>query len=386
MEHVSPPDLTQVAQRLLAGVRVMVGLACVVVQLRPPATSHWLVTGAAVVFAIYGLAVLVIQWKRPAGWSLLAFVGETIFFLLFAVFGGDSTGWAGSALYSYLLLATLLLRPWWDTWVIAATSGILVALLAGSQAAYLLPVITWSGLLACLCALHKCRLEAGSSRLVQHFREESDRTRQARDADRHKLAGDFHDGPLQTFISLQMRLEVLRKLLERDSRAAAEELRELQGISKSQITELRDFLRGIRPVEVGEGGLVSCLSRMVADFQKHTGITATFQSGDSQDLQLSPEASAEIVQIVREALNNVQKHSRATRVAVALNRAGKSIEVSAEDNGVGFPFSGSFNLDEQELLRIGPFSIQKRVRNLKGELIVESRPERGSGLKVRISA
>lgn len=386
MEHVSPPDLTQVAQRLLAGVRVMVGLACVVVQLRPPATSHWLVTGAAVVFAIYGLAVLVIQWKRPAGWSLLAFVGETIFFLLFAVFGGDSTGWAGSALYSYLLLATLLLRPWWDTWVIAATSGILVALLAGSQAAYLLPVITWSGLLACLCALYKCRFEAGSSRLVQHFREESDRTRQARDADRHKLAGDFHDGPLQTFISLQMHLEVLRKLLERDPRAAAEELRELQVISKSQITELRDFLRGIRPVEVGEGGLVSCLSRMVADFQKHTGITATFQSGDSQDLQLSPEASAEIVQIVREALNNVQKHSRATRVAVALNRAGKSIEVSAEDNGVGFPFSGSFNLDEQELLRIGPFSIQKRVRNLKGELIVESRPERGSGLKVRISA
>jgi signal transduction histidine kinase len=240
--------------------------------------------------------------------------------------------------------------------------------------------------LACLCALYKSRFEAGSARLVQRFREESDRSRQARDADRHKLAGDFHDGPLQAFISVQMRLEVLRKLLERDPRAAAEELHELQEISMSQITELRGFLRGIRPVEVGEGGLVSCLSRMVADFQKHTGITATFQSGDSPDLQPSPEASAEIVQIVREALNNVQKHSRATRIAVALNRLGKSIEVSVEDNGVGFPFSGSFNLDEQELLRIGPFSIQKRVRNLKGELIVESRPERGSGLKVRISA
>ena len=327
-----------------------------------------------------------IQWNRPAGWSLFAFVGETIFFLLFADFGSDSTGWAVSALYSYLLLATLLLRPWWDTWVIAATSGVLVALLAGPHSAYLMPVVTWSGLLACLCALYKSRFEAGSARLVQRFREESDRSRQARDADRHKLAGDFHDGPLQAFISVQMRLEVLRKLLERDPRAAAEELHELQEISMSQITELRGFLRGIRPVEVGEGGLVSCLSRMVADFQKHAGITATFQSGDSQDLQPSPEASAEIVQIVREALNNVQKHSRATRIAVALNRVGKSIEFSVEDNGVGFPFSGSFNLDEQELLRIGPFSIQKRVRNLKGELIVESRPERGSGLKVRISA
>jgi signal transduction histidine kinase len=384
VEHIGHPDLTQVAQRLLAVVRVLAGLACIVVQLRSPSTSHGLVTVAAVVFAIYGSAALVLQWNRPAGWSLLAFVGETIFFLLFAVFGGDSAGWAASALYSYLLLATLLFRPWWDTWVIAAISGILVALLAGSQSAYLLPVITWSGLLACLYALYKSRFEAGSARQVQRLREESDRSRQARDADRHKLAGDFHDGPLQAFISVQMRLEVLRKLLERDPRAAADELRELQEISQSQITELRGFLRGIRPVEVGEGGLVFCLSRMVADFQKHTGITATFQSGDSPDLLPSPEACAEIVQIVREVLNNVQKHSRATRVAVALNRIGKSIEVSAEDNGVGFPFSGSFNLDEQELLRIGPFSIQKRVRNLKGGLIVESRPERGAGLKVRI--
>ena len=386
MEQVSPPDLTQAAQRFLAGARVIIGLACVVVQLRLPSSSHWLVTGAAVVFAVYGLAALVMQWRRPASWSLLAFVGETVFFLLFAVFGGDSAGWAGSALYSYLLLSALLLRPWWDTWVIAATSGILVGLLAGPRDAYLLPVVTWSGLLACLCALHKSRLVDGSSRLLQHFREEADRTRQARDADRHKLAGDFHDGPLQTFIGMQMRLEVLRKLLERDPRAAAEELRELQGISKSQIAELRGFLRGIRPVEVGEGGLVSSLRRVVADFQKHTGITATFQSGDSPDPLPSPEAAAEIVQIVREALNNVHKHSRATRVAVAVNRVGKSIEVSAEDNGVGFPFSGAFNLDEQELLRIGPFSIQKRVRHLKGELIVESRPERGSGLKVRITA
>jgi signal transduction histidine kinase len=386
VEHIGPPDLTQVAQRFLAVVRVLVGLACIVVQLRSASTSHGLVTVAAVIFAIYGSAALVIHWNRPAGWSLLAFVGETIFLLLFAVFGSDSTGWAVSALYSYLLLATLLLRPWWDTWVIAATTGVLVALLAGPHSAYLLPVVMWSGLLACLCALYKSRFEAGSARLVQRFREESDHSRQARDADRHKLAGDFHDGPLQAFISVQMRLEVLRKLLERDPRAAAEELHELQEISMSQITELRGFLRGIRPVEVGEGGLVSCLSRMVSDFQKHAGITATFQSGDSQDLQPSPEASAEIVQIVREALNNVQKHSRATRIAVALNRLGKSIEFSVEDNGVGFPFSGSFNLDEQELLRIGPFSIQKRVRNLKGELIVESRPERGSGLKVRISA
>jgi signal transduction histidine kinase len=60
------------------------------------------------------------------------------------------------------------------------------------------------------------------------------------------------------------------------------------------------------------------------------------------------------------------------------------VEIKAEDNGSGFPFSGAFNLDELELLRLGPVSIKRRVRMLGGDLQLESRPGQGASLQIRI--
>ena len=92
------------------------------------------------------------------------------------------------------------------------------------------------------------------------------------------------------------------------------------------------------------------------------------------------------MQLLREALTNVQKHSKATRVVVTVSHAHDRLELSIEDNGTGFPFSGAYTLEELELLRTGPFSIQKRVRAMEGDLVVESRPQRGSSITVRIPA
>jgi signal transduction histidine kinase len=89
---------------------------------------------------------------------------------------------------------------------------------------------------------------------------------------------------------------------------------------------------------------------------------------------------------VREALTNVQKHSRASRVNVSVEKTGPNLEVAIEDDGTGFPFAGTFSLDELEKLGIGPMSIRRRVRHLSGELIVDSRPEEGAALRVRVPA
>ena len=97
-----------------------------------------------------------------------------------------------------------------------------------------------------------------------------------------------------------------------------------------------------------------------------------------------PDMAAEVVQIIREALNNVRKHSKATRVAVALDKVGKILEISIDDNGVGFHFSGAYTLDELDLLRMGPVSLKRRVRSLGADLMLESRPGHGAGLKMKI--
>jgi two-component system sensor histidine kinase DegS len=204
----------------------------------------------------------------------------------------------------------------------------------------------------------------------------------AREAERQRMAHDFHDGPLQSFISFQMRLEIIKKLLARDVDAAAAELWQLQDLCRSQVGELRGFVRSMRPAEEGVS-LSASLSRMVEQFQRETGISATFLAGDFHD-PAETEVSLELLQIVRETLTNIHKHSGASRLALSISKREQRLEISAEDNGGGFPFSGTFNLEELELLRLGPVSIKRRVRMLGGEMQIESKPGQGASLQIRI--
>jgi signal transduction histidine kinase len=79
-------------------------------------------------------------------------------------------------------------------------------------------------------------------------------------------------------------------------------------------------------------------------------------------------------------LHNVQKHSGATRVAVGVDKTDRGLEVSIDDNGHGFSFSGAYSLEELELLRLGPASLKRRARALNADLVLESRPGRGAGV------
>jgi signal transduction histidine kinase len=198
-----------------------------------------------------------------------------------------------------------------------------------------------------------------------------------------RIASDFHDGPLQSFISLQMRLEILRKVMDRDLTAGMTDLKQLQALAQSQVRDLRTFLHSMRPVDVDGANLVATARRAAESFQKESGIHVTFM-GTNSPVGLPQEATQEVLQMLREALHNVQKHAAATRVAVALERTDRGLEISIDDNGHGFNFAGSYSLEELELMRRGPESLKRRARSINADLMLDSRPGRGTGIKFRI--
>ena len=288
--------------------------------------------------------------------------------------------WASALAYGYLLTSAALLHPPWRVAIVAGAAMLLHLLLAGLGGLFWVSVSTAG--VAISYSLHKRYLERKMSNTLRHNVIVRSQAEGAREAERERIAADFHDGPLQNFISFQMRLEILRKLLARDVGAAVEELSQLQELCRHQVTELRHFVRSMRPVDEGVS-LSASLSRMVEQFQRDTGISATFSSAEFSD-PAETEVSLELLQIVRETLNNIHKHSGASRVVISVSKHGQKLGVKAEDNGGGFPFSGSFSLDELELLRMGPVSIKRRVKMLGGELQLESRPGRGASMEIRV--
>ena len=323
------------------------------------------------------------------GWySLGALLGDSFVSLFWVAIYSPVIGspeiwfWVSAASWIFVIAHGEMTQ---NVWVVSALTGIALALLfliPSSSNTNLTAVVLGAGALAIVFSVQRKYYEKRLSMAARQNVLLRDDAQRARESERQRIAADFHDGPLQAFIGFLLRLELVRKLISKDVETALTELKQLQEIAKKQVNELRSFVRSMRPVEVEGSSFAASLSRLVEQFQQDTGINTTFMSGDYEEPG-ETETALELLQIVRESLNNVQKHSRATRVMVSVSRHGDGLEVTVDDNGAGFPFSGLYTIDEMDLMRLGPASIKRRVRLLGGELLIDSRPGEGVTLKVR---
>jgi signal transduction histidine kinase len=369
--------------RALAWARVALAAAALVfTYLFLQGVSPALFYGLMGLYLAYSLFVA-LRGRAHAGiLGLLALFGDTVFFLIVASSGTEPVLWLATAFFLFLLTEALVLYSTVEVVIIAVVSAVFCGLLP--YGGWVLErTVAVGGTLACAFAATMRRQATENSKLKERLAEAELAAEKAGEGERIRIAADFHDGPLQSFISLQMRLEILRKLLERDFGSGMGDLKELQALAQTQIRDLRTFLHSMRPVDVDGANLVATARRAAESFQKESGIPVTFL-GTNSPLGLPQEATAEVLQMLREALHNVQKHAGATRVAVAMEKTDLGLEISIDDNGHGFGFAGSYTLEELELLRLGPASLKRRARGLGADMLLESRPGRGVGIKLRI--
>lgn len=370
-------------RRYLPWARVLFAAAALASGLTlAPRGAPWALAAAAA-FLAFGLLTALRIPKPDGAFGLLVLFADLAFFLVLGSSGIGSLVWLPAIYYLAMTAEAAAFYSPPQVLIVVALSAIFCAIEPLGAAIGLRTTTLVAGILAYGFSLCKKLLETRTQELVRAATETQEEARRAREAERQRIASDFHDGPLQSFISLQMRIEILRKLLERDFLAGMQDLRELQDLAQQQVRELRAFVRSMRPMDLEGSNLFASARRVCENFQKESGIPVTFVGGDGA-LKLPEETASEVIQMVREALHNVLKHAGATRVAVSVERAAKVLEVSLDDNGQGFLFSGIYSLDELELLRLGPASLKRRARALNSEMTLESRPGRGAGIKLRI--
>ncbi|HYY68840.1 MAG TPA: histidine kinase, partial [Terriglobales bacterium] len=200
--------------------------------------------------------------------------------------------------------------------------------------------------------------------------------------ERKRIAQDLHDGPIQSLIALQMQLHLLRSRHVFDSNGLAAELANIQKKLREEITNLREVALRLTPPDLSPRQFVEFLGDLVQRFRHETGIYANFVTA-LEEVTLPVHVLRELARSVQEALINARKHSGARHILVCLDYKDGFYRIAVDDDGCGFDFTGRFSQKQLEAERKGPLLIQERMRDIGGELTIES--VRGGGARLEIS-
>jgi signal transduction histidine kinase len=213
--------------------------------------------------------------------------------------------------------------------------------------------------------------------LLRHLRV------RAIESERSRISRDLHDGILQTLLSIEIQLDVLRRKVASPPEQLEAGLASLQQTVKNEGGELRHMVTDLRPLRVQSADMVDLMRGFGERFRNESGLALDLLV-DSVELQAPDRVCREIFQIYREALNNIKKHAKASHVVVKLTQDDSRLSLVVDDNGVGFSFAGRFTGDELDRLRLGPISIKERTRTVGGILTVESNPGHGARLTIEV--
>jgi two-component system nitrate/nitrite sensor histidine kinase NarX len=199
--------------------------------------------------------------------------------------------------------------------------------------------------------------------------------------ERSAIARELHDSLAQSLSYTKIQLTRLSALLDgggnpQAAQAVLDELRE--GVS-SAYRQLRELLTTFR-MKVGGASFDAALREVIGEFERRTGV-ATDVSGELAGVELSANAQIHVLQIVREALTNVEKHARARSVAIELWReADGSFRVSIEDDGVGI------DTETSPAQHFGLDIMRDRASVLGGSIDVGRRDGVGTRVALRVPA
>jgi two-component system, NarL family, sensor histidine kinase DegS len=206
----------------------------------------------------------------------------------------------------------------------------------------------------------------------------NDRIIQAYEQERLRLAREIHDGPAQILANAIFELEYFEKLLEHDPGAVNGQLAQLKKDIRNGLADVRRFIFDLRPPALGEMGLFQALGRYVADYQEHFGVTVEVELPEDHD-RLPAIKEVAVFRIVQEALQNIRKHARASRVVVSGRVEHTELRVTVEDNGRGFD---SAEVSSRRTRTLGLTSMRERAELIEAKLRIDSSP--GSGTKISL--
>lgn len=197
---------------------------------------------------------------------------------------------------------------------------------------------------------------------------------QAEEDQRHRLARELHDEPLQLFLHLARRLESLGGI-SGVPQGVTDGLAEARRQALDAAVRLRGLAQDLRPPALDQLGLVAALSSLVADIEDEAGLATELQVTGDKAARLSPEVELGVFRIAQEAVRNTLRHAGARQLRVSLRFEPGELGLTVADDGRGFRPE---ELEEVAPAHFGLLGMAERARLLDGQLKVRSAPGEGT--------
>ncbi|MEI7845348.1 MAG: GAF domain-containing sensor histidine kinase [Chloroflexota bacterium] len=227
-----------------------------------------------------------------------------------------------------------------------------------------------------------------NARLYQDLANEKERMIEVQEESRKKLARDLHDGPTQSISGIAMRVNLVRRMLERDSNSnsAMDELVKIEDLARRTTKEVRHMLFTLRPLVLESQGLTAALQASAEKMLETYAQNVSIQTDETLVSQIEMGKAGVIFYIAEEAVNNARKHANASQIWVRLNPLPQHADIAfleISDNGVGFDLA-EVNKSYDKRGSLGMVNLRERTELVNGVLSIKSIPGKGTKIQVFI--
>jgi len=202
-------------------------------------------------------------------------------------------------------------------------------------------------------------------------------------AARLRFARNLHDGPTQSIAALTLRINYLRRLLEKDPESVPDELLHLEDSSRQITTEMRYLLFTLQPLVLESSGLVPAFHTLAEKTKDAFNTRVKIEIDGSAAAGLDKNTQKAVFYITEERLYSAVKHDRAAEIRLQLSLDAGSAKLDIHDNGTGLP-AADFGDDSTDRSRQGDTLLCAWCELLQAELSIDSQPGKGTHIQVLI--
>jgi len=201
-----------------------------------------------------------------------------------------------------------------------------------------------------------------------------------REAERTSIAREIHDQLGQCLTGLRLEASLCKRLIDQEQPELMLHITSMVEIIDFTLDTVRNITAALRPA-VLDMGLVPAAEWLLSDTAKRAGLEYHFDADDIEECRLSEEQATAMFRTLQEALTNIIRHARATRVYMSIRRLDGELLIRIEDDGIGFETGAEGHRSGKSFGLIG---MRERAIMIGGDLNIDSAPGEGTVISVNI--